>query len=126
MKTVSQLFNDFNNFIDDNPVDYVFNNLDFSGYRHRILKAENGYTIEIALPGFNKDEIDISVNNDILIISYVEKKEVENSFWQRSFKKSFSLGASVDIDDVTAKFENGILKIGFKTQKSNSKTVKIS
>jgi len=81
--------------------------------------SEKGYTLEIDLPGVEKENIDIAINDNILTISGERKvqknEESENytkieSFFGR-FERSFKLPADADTDNIEAKYENGVLKI---------------
>ncbi|AZV47363.1 heat-shock protein Hsp20 [Nautilia sp. PV-1] len=80
---------------------------------------EKGYYLEIDLPGVNKENIEISVNEGILTISgerkLERKEEKENytrieSFFGR-FERSFKLPADADSENIEAKYENGVLKL---------------
>ena len=95
---------------------------------------EKGYHLEIDLPGVKKENIDISVNDGILTISgerkLEKKEEKENytrieSFFGR-FERSFKLPNDADLDNIEAKFEDGVLKIFIpKKQKPAGKKIEI-
>jgi len=81
-----------------------------------VIEKENGYGIEVSLPGFSKDEVQISVNNDLLTIKSEKNQEEEpksrytrQEFTTYPFEKSFKLDETIDADKIEAKFENGIL-----------------
>ena len=78
--------------------------------------AEIEFTVE--LPGFEKSEIDISLNNGVLTISGEravdeEKREqyrrVER--WYGKFQRSFRLPDTVDVEKVEANLTNGLLRV---------------
>ena len=80
---------------------------------------EKGYYLEVDLPGVKKEDIEISVNEGILTISgerKLEKKEEKDnytrieSFFGR-FERAFKLPNDADLDNIDAKYENGVLKI---------------
>jgi len=80
---------------------------------------EKGYHLEVDLPGVNKENIEISVNEGVLTISgerkLERKEEKENytrieSFFGR-FERSFKLPVDADSENIEAKFENGVLKL---------------
>ncbi|WP_024789624.1 Hsp20/alpha crystallin family protein [Lebetimonas sp. JH292] len=80
---------------------------------------ENGYYVEVDLPGVKKEDINISVNEGILSISgerkLEKKEEKENytrieSFFGR-FERSFKLPSDADAEKIEAKFEDGVLKV---------------
>ncbi len=80
---------------------------------------EKGYHLEVDLPGVKKEDIEISVNEGILAISgerKLEKKEEKDnytrieSFFGR-FERAFKLPPDADLENIDAKYENGVLKI---------------
>lgn len=85
-----------------------------------ILEDKDGYWIEIAAPGLQKNDFKIEINNHLLTISS-EKEELKEkegmSFKRRefgysSFKKSFTLPKNqVDEDHIEAAYEAGILTV---------------
>lgn len=92
---------------------------------------EKNYQVEMAIPGFKKDEFDIKVENGIISItgeSKSEKKEKKDNYTRKefqysSFSRSFSLPENADPEQVNAKYDNGILnlEIGKKTTGNNHK-----
>ena len=84
-----------------------------------IKEEENGYVLDLSAPGYNKADISIAVENDVLTISgshqeqTEEKKEnfLTREFRTGSFKRSFNLGKLIDTDKINAKYENGILRV---------------
>jgi len=95
---------------------------------------ENGYHLEIDLPGVKKENIEISVNDGILTISgerkLERKEEKENytrieSFFGR-FERSFKLPADADADGIEAKYEGGVLRLYIpRRQKPEGKKIEI-
>ena len=95
--------------------------------------------LEVALTGFNKDEISVSLNEDLRQISIEAKKETENSLHSdpkykilhnklsyRSVKSIYSIPFQ-KIKDYSASYENGLLKIVVKPEKlDNIKKVEIN
>jgi molecular chaperone IbpA len=82
---------------------------------HNIAKTEdNHYTVELAIAGFNQEEIDIEILKGTLHIrgSKEEKTEVNylyRGIATRSFHKTIQLADTVEVKG--AELENGILKI---------------
>lgn len=79
-------------------------------------KPEN-YVVEFFVPGYIKADFNIKLENNILTVS-TEKKEsasVENEkiirkeFGFKPFKRSFTITEKIDIDNIIARYENGIL-----------------
>ena len=86
-----------------------------------IRETENNYELDIDLPGFKKDEVNLELKNGYLTISAdksLDKDEKDNEGryirqerWSGSCSRSFYVGENVKPEDVNAKFEDGILKI---------------
>jgi len=101
-----------------------------------ILETENEYKIELAAPGLNKEDFQINLKKDTLSV-WAEKKGVEGEekkdytrreFDYVSFARSFVLPESVDADNISAEYVNGILNItiGKDVAKSQEKEIKVS
>lgn len=86
---------------------------------HNIIKLDdNRYLVELAVAGFSKDEIDISVEDNTLTIKG-EKAEKETGvqylhkgIGTRSFTKSLTIADTVEVRG--AEFKDGILRIGLE------------
>ena len=83
-----------------------------------VITAKDSYEIQLALPGYKKDHITISVEQNVLHIEGEEVKESDitgdysrREFYQSEFSRSFNLPEDVNEDDITAHFEDGILKV---------------
>ena len=76
--------------------------------------------IELEVPGFDKKDIKIDVEDGVLTVEATksEEKEDENkNYYKRervygSFKRQFTVG-NINEEDINAKFDNGLLKISF-------------
>lgn len=82
-----------------------------------ILKEENAFKIQLAVPGLKKEDFDISVVEDLLTIKVKLDKKEENKnyrlkqFDYSHFEKRFELGEDIDKTNMEAGYENGILSI---------------
>ena len=87
-----------------------------------ILETEQDYQLEVAVPGFSKEDFKINLEKDVLTISSEKEKEekneakVEQSFVMRefsrcNFSRSFSIPEAIDKDSIKAEYQNGILMI---------------
>lgn len=85
-----------------------------------IKESTEGFEVEVAAPGFKKSDFDIELDGDVLTIS--SEKKVENEvkedekftkreFSYQSFTRSFTLPEVVESEKITAKYDNGILRI---------------
>jgi len=86
------------------------------------------------LPGFNKEDIEIWVEDGDLVIKAErkeEKEEKEVNYLRRERRfgrvvRRISLPAEVDVENIKAKYNNGILEITIpKTEKAKKKVIKI-
>lgn len=101
----------------DNIFDSVFNlnesNTSYPPYN--ILKSDNNYTISLAIAGFSKDEIDVSLQENELVIKGVAKDQDEKieflhrGIAGRNFERKFRLADTVKVSD--ASYEDGLLNI---------------
>ena len=103
-----------------------------------IKETEKQFELEIAAPGFSKNEFDINMEKNVLTISSKkeEQKESEDQkfarreFGFKSFRRTFSVPDSVDVEKIKASYKNGILKIELPKQEEdklkNKLQIKIS
>ena len=84
---------------------------------HNIIETENDFQIEFSVPGSNKKDFEIEVENDnIKIIKKKEDSDTTNSYSRKEFnysffEKSFYLPESIDQSKISSKYDNGILRI---------------
>ena len=93
-----------------------------------IYEKNNKYNIELDVPGFDKDDIEISLDNGYLKIS-AEKKFDENSsdkkyihrerHMYQKCDREFYVG-NIDEDDIKAEFKNGTLMISVPKEESKN------
>ena len=86
-----------------------------------IREHDAGYELDIDLPGFKKDEINIELENGYLTISAAKGldkdeqdkkgKYIRKERYAGAMQRSFYVGDAVTEEDVKAKFEDGILKL---------------
>src|SRR5690554_2201701 len=117
----------FDNFFDDFPTTT-------KGLMTTDIKEKtNSYVFEVDLPGFNKDDIKVSINNNYLTIEAKKEKLEETNdekYIRRerqfgSYRRSYYVG-NVEMDDLNAKYENGILSIEVpKEKKAETKYLEI-
>lgn len=84
-----------------------------------IIEEEKEFVIEMAVPGMEKKDFNIAVENGIITISAenkVEKEEVKKNFTRKefsynTFSRSFTLPENVNEEKIVANYENGLLKL---------------
>ena len=89
-----------------------------------IYEQDNAFFIELAVPGYLKEDFNINLEQQVLSISAAEKnRESENEkYLRREFgageiSKRFVLPKTVDNDNIKADYQNGILKIHIPVKK---------
>ena len=84
---------------------------------HNIMETENDFQIEFSVPGSNKKDFEIEVENDnIKIIKKKQDLDTTNNYSRKEFnysffEKSFYLPESIDQSKISSKYDNGILRI---------------
>jgi HSP20 family protein len=85
-----------------------------------IKESNEDFEVEVAAPGFSKNDFKVELNHDLLTIS--SEKQIDNEtkegqqfslreFSYQSFSRSFTLPNSADSEKIRAKYEDGILRI---------------
>ncbi|MEW6509093.1 MAG: Hsp20/alpha crystallin family protein [Bacteroidota bacterium] len=122
---IRRYFDDFTNF--------GFTFTDNFNPRIDISEDETTFNVVAEIPGIKKDNLKITLQDNILTIEGEKKKaeEVEEKNYYRServfgnFKRCFTLPSEVDSEKVDAKFEDGILKITLKKLEPKPKNEKV-
>lgn len=97
-----------------------------------ILETDEAYEIALELPGFDRDDIEVTVDQGVLTVSgrrTAESAEEGHSWHLRErstgqFSRSFSLPSSVNPDQVSARIDNGVLRVHLPKEEQ-AKTRKI-
>lgn len=83
-----------------------------------LIESKESYTIELSVPGFNKDDFKIELDNFNLSVSLEKDNNLDDTnhynkreFNYSSFKRSFKLAKFSDIKKINASYVNGILSI---------------
>jgi HSP20 family protein len=87
--------------------------------RVNIRDNEKNYEIELAVPGYDKKDFHVSIDNGVLTVSaerQEEKEKMENNYTRKefecsSFSRSFNLPADIKEENIDANYEGGILKL---------------
>ena len=89
--------------------------------------------VEVNMPGFNKDEIELTVSDDSLTVKAekkVEEEKKDKNYYYREFSyssasRTIPLPKEIDVKKVKAKYENGILKIVAPKKEAADEGVKV-
>lgn len=87
-----------------------------------VRETENTYELDIDLPGFKKEDVSLKLDDGYLTIGAVKSLEKESGNgkdgkyirrerYEGQCSRSFFVGKGVQARDVSAKFEDGILKV---------------
>jgi len=96
--------------------------------QYNLIKTANGYKFEFSLPGFGEDDIDLSLEDNVLKLS-ANMSEVEEEFESeylhrghrvKSYSQSFRIPNGIDDNSVMANFKNGILTVTLESSTTNT------
>ena len=127
-------------YLDDVFDDFMFPTMkdDFGKMKCDIYEKDGAYHLEMDVPGFDKKDVQIEVDdNDYLTITAEKSSENNEEDDDKNYirkernygkyQRSFYVGG-IDKDNIQANFENGILKISMpkkEEEKSSKKTIEI-
>ena len=120
----TNLFDDFFDFpfYDDRAEKKLYGHHAANLMKTDIQEHDDGYTLEMDLPGFKKDEIQIELNNGYMTISAAkgldedEKDKKSGKYIRReryagACQRSFYVGEDITEQDIKAEFKHGMLKL---------------
>ena len=106
-------------FINDLFSNFFENEFNTVSPKENIIETKTAYIIELLVPGINKKDITIDVEDNKLFIKHqIEEDQKANDvnylrfgFNKGSFNKEFKLSDKIDKANISANFENGILTV---------------
>ena len=117
------------NLFNDDWMDFGFPEVDkalYGKHANNVMKTDvketdTGYEVDIDLPGFKKDEINVQLDNGYLSISAAkgldkDEKDKKGKYIRKeryagAMSRSFYVGEGVTQEDIKAKYEDGILRL---------------
>lgn len=123
VKNPNQLPSLFDRFFDGEMFDWSnrnFSNTNTTLPSVNIKENPDAFTVEVAAPGFDKNDFKLELNHNTLTVSSEKKVESETKenevftkreFSYQSFSRSFSLPLTADGDKVEAVYDKGILTV---------------
>ena len=99
-----------------------------------VIDKANEVIVKAELPGIEKKDIDVSMNDRMLTIkgsTHSEHKEEKDDYYHSeissgSFSRTVTLPCKIDADNYKAKFKNGLLELTLeKTENSRKRSIKI-
>jgi HSP20 family protein len=85
------------------------------------IKTETGWLLEMAVPGFTKEDLKIKMIKGELSIASTN----EDNVWLGSFEKLFTLPIDADTKKIKAKVENGVLTLTLLIKEDSEKFIDI-
>jgi|PeaSoiMetatran63_FD_contig_61_1788187_length_844_multi_12_in_0_out_0_1 HSP20 family molecular chaperone IbpA len=114
-------------------MDPLFDRMMLPGMRERfgsgplmdVYENDAGYVVECAVPGFKKDDVKVEVTGNSLTVSGAvsqEKTEEKGRYHRRelqreAFSRTIDFPLEIDAAKVSAKFEDGVLKVSVQPVK---------
>ena len=126
----------FDEFFDDFPMPREFRNIDRRLYgknaaremKTDVHEHEDHYEVDIDLPGFRKDEITLTLENGYLTVGAAKGldkdettkkgKVIRQERYAGALQRSFYVGDTLTEQDITARFENGVLTLNVPKQEA--------
>lgn len=112
-------FNDFLGF----PAERPHQRKEYDSIRTDVMESPEGYRLEMELPGYTKEEINIKLEDGYLTVTASKRSEVSEDgphmkYVRRerrsgSCARCFFVGKTLAQEDMKARFENGILTLSF-------------
>ena len=97
-----------------------------------LRETDQGYEMSLIAPGLRKEDFKLNVTDDLLTVSYEQKQErneesaqegwLRKEYKMQSFSRSFNLDDSVDVNKITASYDNGVLHLSLP-KKENARRV---
>ncbi len=76
-----------------------------------VTENDKEIVVRAELPGFEENEIDVQLHNDILTIKAEKEQKGERAQEYRSFFRSITLPSGIDAEKVQASYRNGVLEL---------------
>jgi HSP20 family molecular chaperone IbpA len=113
---IDEFFNDFSH---PSKSALRYHSTDAGVMRTDVIESEDGYELDIELPGYTKEDVQAELKDGTLIITASHQNKIDESnkqfirrerFWG-TCSRSFFIGQDIKQEDIKAKFEDGILKL---------------
>jgi|ERR1041385_4154661 HSP20 family protein len=99
-----------------------------------LIENDNAYVVKAELPGISKDDVKISITDNVLTIrgEKTEREDGTKKNFHRTerrygaFQRSFSLPSFVDANRIEAEFKDGVLSINLpKSEQAKPKMIEV-
>lgn len=99
-----------------------------------LKETATAYELEVVAPGLKKEDFNVNLSGDVLTVSFEQKQEstqknkeegwIHNEYQRRSFSRSFRLDDTADINQISAKYADGILHLQIPKKEEAKKPAK--
>ncbi|HEY0977064.1 MAG TPA: Hsp20/alpha crystallin family protein [Flavobacteriales bacterium] len=87
--------------------------------RTNVIETQDGFKLELQVPGFSKEDLKLNLEKDELTVSAEKKNEAlsegvrytRREFQSASFKRSFRVPENIAVERIVADYSNGILTV---------------
>jgi HSP20 family protein len=82
-----------------------------------VIEAADGYTLQVEMPGVNKQGLDVSIENNELVIvgrrslPTVEGTLIHHELRPENYQRTFELDPSIDAGKISAKIDQGLVTL---------------
>lgn len=103
-----------------------------------LRETDKSFEMSLVAPGLRKEDFKLNVTNDQLTISYEQKEEqsqenksegwLRKEYKMQSFSRNFNLDDTVDVSNISASYDNGILHLTIPKKENAqrlSKTIEV-
>ena len=101
-----------------------------------VEETKDHYLLSFDMPGIRKEDLDVHVDGNVLTVSGERKSEFHSDESERnflksershgSFHRSFTLPRNVNVSEIDANYENGVLELVLpKSEESKGRSIKI-
>jgi HSP20 family protein len=124
--TLSRFFDDdfwgFNGIVSSNQVPV------------NIRETDKTYEMEVVAPGLKKEDFSVSIADNMLTVSFEHRQEdkqqnkgegyLRQEYRMQSFSRSFTLDDTIDADNISAQYQNGVLHLSLPKKEGAQKITK--
>lgn len=116
-----------------NWIDQLMNNFIRDSWFHtsdcaptnKLVEHDNKYVYELALPGFNKKDVKLNIESNLIRISVSKTLKNKSTYQSQEYEHSFYLPEGANHEKVSAKMRDGLLKIEIPKVKAQAKSRQI-
>jgi len=77
----------------------------------KVTELETEYRIDVVVPGLSRDDLIVDIDDKNVVVSHEVEQQTEGAVSYGSFKKQWKLPQNTNIEEIVAKYSQGILSI---------------